>query len=227
MTGDPLGLIETMYADGAGIRFLARHLHRLAASAETLGLVCPVEEVETALRAAAVGLVAPRRIRLQLDPDGAFHVTGAALPPPPAGMPAVVVASQRVSADDVLLRHKTTRRAVYDAARAALPGDGSVLDALLLNQDGEVCEGAITNVFALSGGRLLTPPAACGLLPGIMRGHVIEAYGAREAVLRPADLAQAERLFLTNAVRGMIEVRLAPGPWEAPGGAGHGSAAGT
>lgn len=227
MTGDPPGLIETMYADGAGIRFLARHLARLAASAEALGLVCPLDALEGALCEAAAGLTAPRRMRLQLEPDGTHQIACAQLPPASATTPGVALAAQRVSADDFLLRHKTTRRAVYDAARAVLPGDGSVLDALLLNQDGEVCEGAITNVFALIGGRLVTPPVSCGLLPGIMRGHVIEAYGAREAVLRSSDLAQAERLFLTNAVRGMIEVRLTPGPWEASDEAGHGSAAGT
>lgn len=210
MSDDAPGLIETMHVDRAGIRFLARHLARLTESAAVLGISCPLDELEEALRKTASELDPPRRLRLQLDADGAWHLASASLPPQPASPPAVVVAAQRVSSDDPLLRHKTTRRAVYDAARAGLPEDGSVLDALLLNEEGEVCEGAITNVFVLREGRLATPPVSCGLLPGIMRGHVIEAYGAREAVLRPDDLAQAERLFLTNAVRGMIEVRLAP-----------------
>ena len=210
MTTQAPGLIETMLADRAGIRFLARHLARLATSAAALGIACPLEEIEASLRDAARGFVGPRRLRLQLNADGACEIASAPLPPQPAAPPLVRVAAQRVSRDDPLLRHKTTRRALYDAARAGLPADGSVLDALLLNEDGEVCEGAITNVFVLRDGRLATPPVACGLLPGIMRGHVMEAYGAREQVLRPADLAGAERLFLTNAVRGMIEVRLAP-----------------
>lgn len=204
------GLIETMFADGAGIRFLARHLARLEASAVALGIACPLEELEAALRVEASDLAEPRRLRLQLDADGSHHLASAPLPPQPASPPLVVLATQRVSRDDPLLRHKTTRRAAYDAARAGLPGDGSVLDALLLNEEGEVCEGAITNLFALRGGRLVTPSVSCGLLPGIMRGHIIEAYGAQETALRPADLVRAERLFLTNAVRGMIEVRLAP-----------------
>ena len=209
MTQEPRpGLIETMYADGAGIRFLSRHLARLSASAAALGIVFLPDQVESGLRQAVHGLETAGRLRLQLEADGSFALSLQPAPAPPAARPGIVLASQRLDSRDPLLRHKTTRRALYDAARADLPADGAVLDAVLRNERGQICEGAISNLFALCDGTLLTPPLSCGLLPGIMRGHVMEAYGAREAVLHPADLQRAQRLFLTNAVRGMIEVRL-------------------
>ena len=77
-----------------------------------------------------------------------------------------------------------------------------------LNERGEVSEGTITNVFLDLGGDLLTPPATCGLLPGVLRAELLASRICREAVLAPADLARG-RLFVGNALRGWIPARLA------------------
>lgn len=202
------GLIETMRTDRAGIRFLDRHLARLSASARELGLACPLDAVRSALTRAAWGLEAASRLRLHLEPDGCFEVTVGPLPPPAAGPQAIVIAAQRLDSSDPWLRHKTTCRQVFEAARAGISDYPGVVDAVLLNERDELCEGAIANIFLLLDGRLLTPAPGCGLLPGVMRGHVIEAYGAEQAVLQARDLQRAQRLFLSNSVRGMIEVSL-------------------
>ena len=76
---------------------------------------------------------------------------------------------------------------------------------LLLNRLGEVCEGTITNVFADMGdGVLLTPPLRCGLLPGVLRGELLEGGKAREAVLTEDDLHGAKAIFVGNSLRGLI-----------------------
>jgi len=202
-----VGLIETMWAGPAGIRFFGRHLERLAASAAALGLACDQAAIAAGARQAARGLEGDSRVRIQVEADGRFEVTVAplgSLPP----RPRVVVSAERLDSRDLLLRHKTTRRAVYEQARSMLGRVEGGFDALLVNERGELCEGGISNLFALLDDRLLTPPVAVGLLPGIMRGHVIEAFGATEAVLRPEDLRRARRIFLTNALRGMVEVEL-------------------
>ena len=70
------------------------------------------------------------------------------------------IASTRIDSGDPLLRHKTTRRQVYEAARAEFPRDEAD-EVLLLNERGEVCEGTITNVFVDIGEPVLvTPPLA-------------------------------------------------------------------
>ena len=47
---------------------------------------------------------------------------------------------------------------------------------MLLNERGEVCEGTITSVFVdIGDGALLTPPLRCGLLPGVLRGEMLDA----------------------------------------------------
>jgi len=92
------------------------------------------------------------------------------------------------------------------AARAA-----GAHEALLVGADGHVTEGASSNVFAVRGGRLLTPPLAAGILEGVTRGVVLAL--AREAALpveeRPltaADLEAADELFITSTVREILAV---------------------
>jgi 4-amino-4-deoxychorismate lyase len=142
-------------------------------------------------------------VRLTLALDGVAEAIFAALAPAKAEW-TMTLAPQRLASGDPWLRLKTTRRPVHDAARAALPPD--VDEALLLNERGEVCEGTITTVFADLGDGLLTPPLACGLLPGILRARLLATGAAREAVLRPADLAGA-RLFIGNSLRGLVSAR--------------------
>jgi branched-chain amino acid aminotransferase len=84
-------------------------------------------------------------------------------------------------------------------------------EALLLDRDGLVTEGASSNVFAVRGGRLDTPPLAIGILEGVTRGIVIAIARAagievREAPLRPEELAAADELFITSTAREILPV---------------------
>jgi branched-chain amino acid aminotransferase len=90
------------------------------------------------------------------------------------------------------------------AAREAL--DKGASDALFINHSGKVACTTIANVFVVRGARLVTPPVADGVMPGIMRALVLEAAGrlgihAEEASLTREDVAGAEAAFLTNSVR--------------------------
>jgi branched-chain amino acid aminotransferase len=80
---------------------------------------------------------------------------------------------------------------------------------LLLNHAGRVAEGSITNVFAVTGGVLVTPPVSEGALPGITREAVLELSRgagmlANERPLETEELLGADEAFLTNAVRGIL-----------------------
>lgn len=206
MTGRP-GLIETMRVDGGAVALLDRHMARLSASADALGIPLDTDAVASDLLRAASNLLVPSKLRLELASDGTADITSETLAPLP-DHPVAVIADATVSSDDPLLRHKTTRRAVYTAARAGLDAVDDGFDALLLNERGEVSEGAITNVFAVLDGVWVTPPPECGLLPGVMRAEVMRVRNAVERVLMPGDLTRAERIILTNAVRGEVAVTL-------------------
>ncbi|KGJ03699.1 4-amino-4-deoxychorismate lyase [Paracoccus halophilus] len=196
--GDPgLKLIETVLWDGASCPRIAGHLARLSGSAARLGWPCDI----AAARAALTGPPGqPARLRLTLDRAGGIEVTRAALPVSPAEW-RLALAPLRLASGDPWLRIKTTRRAGYDEARAAMP-DG-IEELILLNERDEVCDGTITTVFFDRGQGLRTPPLSSGLLAGVLRTELLACGACREEVLMAADLPLV-RLWVGNALRGLI-----------------------
>jgi 4-amino-4-deoxychorismate lyase len=191
-----LKLIETLLWDGADCPRLALHQARMARSAAALGWAAPA-----GLRGLLGGLPAqPLRLRVTLDGAGLLALERAPLPPAKTEW-RVGLASDRLTSTDPWLQHKTTRRGVYDAARASL-AEG-LDDVIFLNERGEVCEGTITTVFFDKGQGMRTPPLTCGVLPGVLRAEM--AVG--EEVLLAEDLPKV-RLWLGNALRGLNPARL-------------------
>jgi para-aminobenzoate synthetase/4-amino-4-deoxychorismate lyase len=117
----------------------------------------------------------------------------------------VALAAGPVDEHDPFLCHKTTRRAIYERARRARP---HVEDVLLWNHRGEITEGTLGNVVAEIDGVRWTPPVTSGLLGGTFRAECLDAGTVSERVLRRADVARADRLWLTNSVREWIDVEL-------------------
>jgi 4-amino-4-deoxychorismate lyase len=130
--------------------------------------------------------------------------SGPFVPLPEGTVWRLALAKTRLDAGDDWLRHKTTRRAVYDADRAALP-DG-VDELIYMNTRGDLCEGTITNLFVRKGDVLVTPPISAGCLPGVLRSSLICAGKARVGKLREEDL-QGE-VYVGNSLRGLIAARL-------------------
>lgn len=196
-------VIETLrWEDGAAPR-LAAHLDRAERTAQLLGYPFDRARAEGALADLGRG---PLRVRMAFSAMGAIAVTAAPLPPPAAEW-RVTLSPFRLLSSDPWLRIKTTRRALYDRVRARLPE--GVDEVLFLNERGAVCEGTITTVFLERDGLLLTPPVEAGLLPGVLRAELIAEGRARVEALEPEDL-RAGRLFVGNALRGLIPARLAP-----------------
>ncbi|MBY6082450.1 aminotransferase class IV family protein [Ruegeria arenilitoris] len=198
-------LIETFaFRPGQGFVRVTRHLRRMARTADWLGVRFDVRRVGKVVD--GVSGADSLRCRLTLDITGKPEVTTGPLADNPPGW-TVGLATTRLTSSDTWLRHKTTRRAIYDQARAEMP-DG-VDELLFLNERDELCEGTITNLFVeIDGGRLLTPPVAAGLLPGILREELIETGRATEAVLTLHDLVAAHRVWMGNSLRGLIPAKV-------------------
>lgn len=78
-------------------------------------------------------------------------------------------------------------------------------EALLLNTDGLLAEGAMANLFIVRGNDVVTPPVGDGALPGIMRrkiGLICGRFGYEygEESLTLEHLENADEAFLTNAI---------------------------
>jgi para-aminobenzoate synthetase / 4-amino-4-deoxychorismate lyase len=104
------------------------------------------------------------------------------------------------------LRHKTTRRALYDVAFRYARAHGCA-DALFCNVREEITECAIHNVIVSIDGIWLTPPLTSGVLPGVYRRRLLERGRLSEQVLKFHDLLKAKAVYVCNSVRGLRRVR--------------------
>ena len=205
-------LIETMLWDG-GYPLLEMHLDRLMDSAEYFQFGCERETVKAALmdHAGTFEGGARRRVRLLVDREGCMDIGDEALAKDGAGEAKPVracVSRDRTDAKDPMLYHKTTDRRFYAEAFKEAVNQGFD-DVLLMNQRGEVTEGAISNVFIEMGGLWVTPPVECGLLAGVNRRHLLETLAhVEERVLYAEDLRRADAVYLSNAVRGLRKVEI-------------------
>lgn len=127
------------------------------------------------------------------------------------GVRAIIASTRRLTPDRLDSRIKSLNYLNAILARVEANYAG-VEEAILLNDRGCVAEGTADNLFIVSDGVLLTPPATEGALAGITRQTVLElavANGipAREAILTPYDLYNADECFLTGTGAKLIPVR--------------------
>lgn len=213
-TPPDFSLLETLrWTPEGGFALLERHLERLKDSAAYFDF--PFDEAEIRGRLASLtplcgaspgpspaGRGEIQRVRLLLDAEGGISLASSALNPLPAPY-RVKLAEHPIASNHALLYHKTTHRAVYEAAR--LPDCD---DVLLWNERGELTESLIANLVVERGGELLTPPVECGLLPGAARAQWLAEGRLREAVIRVDELAGCDKIILLNSVRGLWEITL-------------------
>jgi 4-amino-4-deoxychorismate lyase len=101
--------------------------------------------------------------------------------------------------------------------------DPRIAEGLMLDDDGHVIAGTMTNLFTVNAGHLITPAlTACGV-EGVMRGVILDlaaesAIAHQQAPLTRQDLQNADEVFISNALIGIWPVRrieqqdYAPGP---------------
>ena len=119
-------------------------------------------------------------------------------------------AAEPIDGDEVLLRHKTTRRGIYERALERARRDvPKAEDVILWNRLGELTETTIANLVLELDGEWLTPALACGLLPGTFRAELLARGVVREARLPRSALARASRIAVVSSVRGWVPARLA------------------
>ncbi len=85
-------------------------------------------------------------------------------------------------------------------------------EAILLNREGHLTEGSVSNIFCVKEDTLYTPPLRSGVLRGITR-EVVKGLAGRaglslvEKELLPDELMEAEEVFITNTIIEVLPVR--------------------
>lgn len=207
----PLQLIETLrFSPEEGFLRLDLHLCRMASSASALGMHFERARARAALMECVQGSVGRLRVRMVLDENGTVSATSE--PFTAACVPwRFAISGARVASRDPLLRHKTSRRELFDSEHARHAASGFD-EVIFTNERGELTEGSRSNLFLEFEGRLQTPPLAAGLLDGCLRRELVDQGHCFEALLVPADVARADRVYLGNSLRGLIQA-VAGGVW--------------
>ncbi len=208
----PIQLIETMRVEpGHHLPLLAWHLQRLQQSCQVLGYVWPGEILSAGINehVARLDIRVTHRLRLLLDTDGGYSLQSSKLSIIPQPL-RIHLNHSPLQADPFWLQHKTTHRPWYADAQHLLDQAPDVFDIVFCNALGEICEGSRSNVYVQNAGHVwLTPPAACGLLPGVQRQALLDGGLAREARITCDDLQTARAIRISNALRGWVDAVLA------------------
>ena len=217
------GIFETMRALGGVVFRLQRHLHRLARAAERVGLppdAAPGSLPQDVARILENNRLSEARIRITVTrgegrPGDYVEASG-----PPTiviyasefrpleaeryehGVTLAVTATRQIPPTVLDPAIKSISRLSNVLARREASSRGA-FEALLLDADGRLTEGTVSNVFLVEDGRLRTPPVPAAGLPGVTREAVIEiARGqgleVREEPIAATALAAADEMFLTN-----------------------------
>ncbi len=199
-------LVETMLFDPQrGFPLKSLHLRRLRQSAVYFGYPLDEEAIEGLLEEVASHLERPAKVRVLLSPEGGLEVQAYALKPLD-GPVKIGLLPRIVTEEEPFLYHKTTYRPWYQGPRQKATDQG-LFDVILVNAQGELTEGTISNIFLEIDGCLYTPPVEKGLLPGVLRASLIEAGKVKEARLTVLDLERASKVYVGNAVRGLVPVK--------------------
>jgi branched-chain amino acid aminotransferase len=214
-----LGLFETFRTWNGHATLLARHLARLRDSAARLGLplddgALPDDEAVARLRQSeAIEGDSVLRVTLSggTSEEGVSVVWMRSRPlpgPHPKEGVALIPCWGVTDPADPFTRHKSLNYWSRRLAQESGSGEESH-EAILVDRDGHVWEGARTNLFVVRRDVLLTPGLAGPLVPGIMRQVILEraehlGLSHREENLTLDSLRTASEVFLTNSVRGII-----------------------
>lgn len=213
---------ETLRVYGGRPFRLEEHLERLRASSTRLGLPEPGADelrdaAEAALAQAAIGDAVLRLYWTPgVPPEGPRGIALVSAVPDwiePArarGQRLVSLAYPRRSVPWLLPGTKSVSYATHIAAETEAKRRGAD-DALLVDLDGTVLEGPVTNVWWREGERVLTPSLELGILAGETRAALLEladgeGYEVEEGQYAVERIGAADELFTSSSVREVMPV---------------------
>jgi len=224
-------VFETLRTYNGSPFALDEHLERLEQSASRvfIELPLPLDELKAeVVRAVGESAFAECYVRvmitrgvgaLGLDPGLAVDPTRvlivAPLKPPPLeayrdGIRVISFQTSRVNDATEAAGAKIGNYLVAVLANRKASEQGAK-EALIVSPEGEVLEGATSNVFWFQKGELFTVPLQAGILAGITRKYILEAArlggtALREKVPSLAELSEADGVFVSSSIREMLPV---------------------
>ncbi len=206
-----MGIFETLKVSDSRPEFIDRHVNRLAEASRRIGL--PTNNSNVICNAVAEVISAnsdiagSARLRVTVTAQGdsnSILISMSELAPWPETTSCIVapwIRNERSPLSGI----KSTSYA-ENVLALNWAQDLGYSEALFVNSVGKLAEGATTNIFIVKDGVVMTPSAASGLLPGVIREVILEAGLATESDLTSRDLESADEIFLTSSTRGVHPV---------------------
>src|SRR6185295_10693027 len=219
-------IFETLRSYEGTIFRLDAHLDRLPDSARYMKMTLPASRTEltdlcsetlsrSGLTEAYLRVTVSRGVSERgIDPDRCSRPTLSIIAKePPAypaegyvtGIPTVIVSLRKVADEALSGRVKGGNYQNHILAKMELNQHG-VIEGFLLNPQGFVVEGTVSNVFIVKDGTVLTPSGASGCLEGVTRNVVMDLAVRQLGVpvvagfITRYDLYTADECFLTNTL---------------------------
>ena len=221
------GLFETILVKKSALPALYYHWQRLKTSAPIIGITLPFtcQELESMLIELIIDnqlqdKIAGARVTITHG-EAARGLLPAQAPNPnfiiavfestmPSDKPfSACIVSTRKNEHTAASRVKTISYMDNILAKQEAMSQGYD-EAILLNTSSNVADGSISNVFIVKDQQIFTPPISDGALPGVVRAILLEEFSRdfsiTEKSISPADIKQADEVFLTNALMGIKSV---------------------
>lgn len=191
-------LVETIFVENKKLKYRTGHFNRMKKSAKELGFKFNSDILK----------IQPEKdgiLRILLNEDGAFETQ--ILPLSSVKTNKVTISKTPISSKEIFLYHKTTHRPWYESSMDKIKSD-EIFDEIFFNENGELTEGARSNIVLQINNKLLTPTLKCGLLNGVLRQKLLKESKIKEKILYLKDLKKAEQIFCINSIRGMVKVEV-------------------
>ena len=220
------GLFETIRFVGESAPLWEQHMHRLLRSCKQLNWILPALFTTDRLREDVVRVIQKNklkgstRVRITVsqgqgglfDGDGKLTFLIEAWPLDPGRQIfntngwVIGCYDQARKSNDSLSRIKSTSALIYAQAAAHAKAE-KWNDAFTLNVQGNIADSCIANLFLVCDGKIITTDTEQGAVEGVMQSWLIEQlrsdFIVERRAIHPAELLEAEEVFLTNALFGI------------------------
>jgi branched-chain amino acid aminotransferase len=128
------------------------------------------------------------------------------------GVRAKVASWRRISSDSLIPHAKASGQYLNSVLAKVEASKAGYEEAILLNDQGLVCEGSGENIYVVSDGQIVTPPQTAGILDGITRKSVLTiaadlGFEVVERDLARAELYLADEVLLSGTAAELVPVR--------------------
>lgn len=200
-------IFETARIENGNVTFLKEHLTRMKQAAEYF--LFPFNENKIISKISAelkkIDKTKTYRLKILLSKSGKINIVIEEFMEKDI-IVNIILSSNRINSRNKFQYFKTTNRKLYDEEYKYFRSKG-FFDVIYLNENDDVAEGSITNIFIKKGEVIITPSLQCGILPGIYRRYYLRTHPEiKEKRISLDDLLTADEVILINSLRGAVKV---------------------